>query len=271
MRRFLATALAITAGAGCAKAAQGSGDGDASVSDTDAGDGPDAASCDELCDQDDDGVPDGPDECADTASGADVNDVGCSDAQVDPTLEDVWPPYGLTWTPTGELGRAGGMVWTYTGITRADLFHIYWVLCDDPATPCAMSLDGPVDMPNEQWQFNAPSSDVLAGRLGFSNTTHITLADTTTLTLAGRMTVTIVDAADVAIPFNTLLALGVTGRDGEYGAEIAGAGYKVTALAEVYDTNAATWTPYLDYYDAAPTADPGLGTATSIGGSFYGE
>jgi hypothetical protein len=33
-----------------------------------------------------------------------------------------------------------------------------------------------------------------------------------------------------------------------------------------------TWLPYLDYYDAAPTPDPGGGDiTTSFAGSFYSE
>ena len=56
----------------------------------------------------------------------------------------MFPPFGLTWTPSGELGRAGGLTWTYTGIQRGDLFHIWWVVCDDPGMPCGLSLDGPI-------------------------------------------------------------------------------------------------------------------------------
>jgi hypothetical protein len=37
----------------------------------------------------------------------------------------------------------------------------------------------------------------------------------------------------------------------------------------VQDTTTTTWTPYLDYYDAAPTPVAGMGTTTSFGGSFY--
>ena len=53
-------------------------------------------------------------------------------------------PRSETWTSTGELGRVGGLTWTYTGIDRGDLFHIYWIVCDDPAEPCGLSLDGPI-------------------------------------------------------------------------------------------------------------------------------
>jgi hypothetical protein len=270
MKRVLFTAPAILALLGCAKGAPGGGSGDAGP-DAEQGEDVDASTCGEFCDTDGDGVVDGVDECADTQNGAVVNDVGCADNQVTPELEDTWPPYGLTWTPTGDLGRAGGLVWTYSGIDRADMFHVYWVVCDDPATPCGVSLDGPVDEPNEHWQFNAPGSDLPGGRLVFLNTTHIALADATNPTIAGRLTVTIVDALDMPVPFVALSAIGVTARDAEYGAEILGAAYEVVARAEVYDTATSTWTPYLDYYDAAATPDPGPGTATSFGGSFYDE
>ena len=35
--------------------------------------------------------------------------------------------------------------------------------------------------------------------------------------------------------------------------------------------NSSTWTPYLDYYDAAPTPVVGGGVTTSFGGSFYAK
>jgi hypothetical protein len=271
----LCAALVAWIGAGgCAKGKTGGDDGDdddvAGQPDASAGD-IDGSSCGELCDQDGDGVLDPNDACPATPSGDVVNQVGCSVSQVTPTLEPDFPPFGLTWTPTGDLGRAGGLTWTYTGIDRADLFHIYWIVCDDPATPCGLSLDGAVDGLSENWQASAPASDLAAGRLVFTNTTHIVLADSSTPQLNGRLTVTIFDASNASIPFAYLATLGVTGRAGQFGSEIPGTGYKVVALAEVQDPSSGSWVPYLDYYDAAPTPETGGSTATSFGGSFYAE
>ena len=64
--------------------------------------------------------------------------------------------------------------------------------------------------------------------------------------------------------------IGVTARNGTHGAEIPGTGYKVKVLAEVKDATSA-WTPYLDYYDAAPTPTTGGGVYTSFDGAFYDE
>ena len=73
------------------------------------------------------------------------------------------------------------------------------------------------------------------------------------------------------MPIGDLNSLGIVGRDGEYGTEVKGAGYTITMLIEVQDA-AAVWTPYLDYYDTAPTPEMGMGLAQlSIGGSFYAE
>lgn len=226
-------------------------------------------SCEPMCDQDDDDVLDDDDECPDTPAGEPVNDVGCADSQVDPELQDDFPPYGLTWTPTGDLGRPGGLTWTYTGIDDADLFHIYWVLCDDPATPCGVSLDGPIDTMGEEWQFSAVDSDLPGGMMVFYNATNIALEDGSSPAVTGRLTMTMVGAGGVPIPFADLATLGVSGLDGEYGAEIPGTGFTIVAIVEVEDGPA--WTPYLDYFDAAATADPGPGSAVSFGGSFYDE
>jgi hypothetical protein len=272
--------LALTvfaAVAGCANAKPGgatadSGNGSGGGSNTiDAGPTADA-SCGNMCDHDHDGVVDGIDECPNTTLGDPVNHVGCSDAQLTSTLQP-FPPFGLTWTPTGNLGRAGGLTWTYVGIERSDLFHIDWVVCDDPATPCGLSLDGAIDMAPENWSFNAASSDLPNGKLAFINSTHIALADGTSPAIAGRLTVTIVDAAmpPAPIAFATVASLHVPPRLGQYGAEIKGTGYTVTVLAEVQDPTSLAWVPYLDYYDAAQTPPTGNTVTTSFGASFYAK
>ncbi len=225
--------------------------------------------CGDMCDGDEDGVLDGADECADTPALEPVNTVGCGDSQLDPTLQETWPPYGLTWAPTGDAGRAGGLTWTYTGIDHGDLFHIVWVPCDDPATPCGVSLDGPIEVA-EQWAFSAAGSNLPGGVMVFTNTTQIPLADGTSPTLTGRLTLSIVGESGEPLPFEGVGALGVTARDGDYGTEIPGSGFAVAVLIEVQDAS-LVWTPYLDYFDAAPTPDPGPGTAVSFGGSFYDE
>lgn len=230
-------------------------------------------SCVELCDADGDGVFDPADECPGTLTGAPVNTAGCSDAQVDPVLATEWPPFGLTWTPTGNLGRAGGLTWTYTGIQRADLFHIAWVACDDPM-PHGISLDGPLDMPDETWVFSAADSDLIAGKLVLTNTTRIQLDGGTTNTLAGRVTLMIRDASDTPLLWKAVAELGIPAappRGGTHGAEITGTGFVVTALAEVQDPTTLTWSPFLDYFDAAPTPPLGPMVAMSFGGSFYSE
>jgi hypothetical protein len=267
MNRFVCLTATLVIAASCAKGGTAAPVSDAS---NEVSDAPPDASCGDLCDRDNDGVVDGNDECPNTPAGMMVNSVGCADSQVMPTLEPMFPPYGLIWTNAGDLGRAGGLTWTYTGISREDLFHIYWIICDDPATPCGVSLDGPLDA-SESWQYSAADSMLAAGKVVFTNTTHILLADTSTPLLAGRLTVTIVDANDAPLPFADVAALGVTPRVGRFGAEITGTGFKVVALTEVRPSAASPWTPYLDYYDAAPTPMAGGGTTTSFGGSFYDE
>jgi hypothetical protein len=261
---FAIAAVALPlAVAGCSHA-NGGDDDNGTV---DAGGG-DAAQCGDACDSDQDGVVDAADECPNTPPEVPVNRAGCSDSQVSPTLEPDFPPFGLTWTPTGDIGRAGGLTWTYEGIDRTDRFHIYWVVCDDPATPCGVSLDGPIDAAPENWTFSTLSA-LGAGRLIFDNAPTIRLADNTTTQLTGRLVMTIKDGFGNPLPFAPAASLNIPARTGMYAAPIPGVGFTVTAIIEVQDS-AAVWTPYLDYYDAAATPDPGS-TSVSFGGSFYSE
>jgi hypothetical protein len=199
-----------------------------------------------------------------------VNHAGCSDSQLQPKLEPMFPPYMLVWTTGGDIGRAGGLTWTYDGIQRGDLFHIWWIICDDPLKPCGVSLDGPIDKPSESWRFNAIESELAAGKIVYNNTTSVALDGGASVGLDGRLTVTIADGMNIPFPFAPVAMLGVTARAGGYGAEIPGTAYKVTALIEVKDAMSA-WMPYLDYYDTAPTPMMGGSTAVSFGASFYSK
>lgn len=220
-------------------------------------------------DTDGDGVPDSTDKCPNTPPGEPVNSKGCSDSQTKPMVEHFPPSFPVTWTPTGDLGRAGGLTWAYTGIDRKDLFHIWWVLCDDPVDSCGLSLDGPINSPTMAWIASLPDSDLGNGKLVLKDTTRIALADGSKQALPGRLTVTIVDANSAPIAWANVSDLGLTARAGGFGFVVEGTSYTLTALAEVQDPNSLTWTPYLDYFDAAPTVDMGTGTAVSFGGSFY--
>jgi hypothetical protein len=263
----LVAASALACAAGCAKGSAAT-DVDSGVSEP-----ADAAidGCGSMCDADHDGVFDPDDQCAHTMMGAPVNHAGCADSQTTWMLEPAFPPYHLMWTPTGDLGKAGGLTWTYTAIERGDLFHTDWVLCDDPAQACGISLDGPIDAMGEQWTFSAADSSLGGGTLVFTNTTHILLDDMTTPALDGRLTVKITDASDMPIAFLPVTSFNLPARAGKYAAEIKGVAFKVTALAEVAPAGTTTWTPYIDYYDAAPTPMTGGSTAVSLRGDFYSK
>ncbi|MEO8875691.1 MAG: hypothetical protein ABI461_08900 [Polyangiaceae bacterium] len=166
----------------------------------------------------------------------------------------------------------GGLTWAYSGINRGDLFHIYWIICDDPAQPCGLSLDGPINPASEVWTYSAPDSDLTKGKIVYTNATDILLADASKPALTGRLTVTILGDSAAPVPFADVATLGVTARIGKYGAEIMGNAFKVTAIIEVKDPATATWMPYLNYYDASgtpPTGDASGNASVSFGGSFY--
>ena len=108
-----------------------------------------------------------------------------------------------------------------------------------------------------------------AGTLVFINATHILLADGTMPALTGRLTMTIVDGNNAPIPFADVATLMVPARLGTYGAEIPGTAFTVVAVIEVQPVGGTTWTPFLDYYDAASTPVAGGDAQVSFGGSFY--
>jgi hypothetical protein len=208
-------------------------------------------------------TPDAPCTSCDASSGVDGGG---------PKLEKNFPPYGLSWTPTGDMGRAGGLTWAYTGIDRGSLVHIWWLVCDDPLNACGLSMAGPIDRPTEAWLFDASRSDLPNGTLAFTDTTRIALADGSFEGLPGRLTINIVDASSAPVPFAGVSTLGIHARAGQYGAEITGTAFTVTLLGEVQDPTTQAWTPYLDYYDAQPTPDTGGPYLTvDLDGAFYDD
>ena len=189
-----------------------------------------------------------------------------------PHLEKNFPPYGLVFTMTGDMGRAGGLTWSYTGINRGSLTHIWWILCDDPLNPCGLSMAGPIDRPSEDWLFDASRSDLPNGKIAFTDTTRLALDGGSFEALPGRLTITIADASNAAVPFASVASLGGFARAGQYGAEIPGTAFTLQLLGEVQDPTSMTWTPYLDYYDSQPTPSTGGPYLTvDLDGFFYDE
>jgi hypothetical protein len=227
------------------------------------------ASCGDLCDSDGDGVVDGMDQCPNTPAGAPVDKKGCADSQLTPMLNPNFPPYGLTWSHTGDPGRAGGLTWGYTGIDRGDLFHIYWLFCDDPSMPCGLSLDGPIDVPAESWTLSDTQTDLLNGKLVYTNAMHVVGTGGVSETVNGRLTITVTDGS-APIPFVNVAVLKVTARRASYGVEIKGTAFQAVVTTEVQDPSTQAWTPSLDWYDAQQTdADAGMPVFSSFDGAFY--
>lgn len=264
--RFVVSAIVVAAGCAKGKVAPDGpigGPADAEVPTIDMG-------CGTQCDTDGDGVPDSSDKCPSTPKGAPVNHDGCSDDQLTATLNPDFPPYGLTWVASGDIARAGGLTWRYTAISRGDLFHIWWIPCDDPTEQCGVSFDGPIDQAAEHWAPDVADSDLANGKLVFTNTTNILLDDTTAPAINGRLTVMATDSANAPIAWSDVATQHVTTRQAQYAAEIKGTGFVIVVTEEVQNPSNGAWTPALDYYDGAPTPSTGGPYVyQSFDGAFY--
>ena len=253
-------ALAMVAAAGCARGGDGGGGGGGETVD---------GSCGDQCDSDSDGVSTRWTSARTRRRARWSTAKGALTRSSRQSSSPTFPPYNLMWTSGGDIGRPGGLTWTYEGIQRGDLFHIYWIICDDPLQPCGISLDGPIDKPSESWKFSATDSDLPAGKVVFTNITAIALDGGSSQALDGRLTIRSCPRRTSRFRSDRQRARRARAC-GCLWRRDSGTGYKVAALIEVRDTS-GTWTPYLDYYDAAPTPMMGGSTSVSFGASFYSK
>ena len=154
------------------------------------------------------------------------------------------PFTGVTYAAAGDIGKAGGLTWTFSGLTGqlTQYQSLEWGPTDPNAVELAMNGDSTFSTPgfSQVLAFNAGASDLANGKAVWIGSTPYPIAQPPeTLTLLTRLTMTATDTA-TNLPITGFKA--TSGYGG--GATIPVTGdFSANMLFEVSDNNGATWTP----------------------------
>jgi uncharacterized repeat protein (TIGR01451 family) len=180
-----------------------------------------------------------------------------------PVQPGVAPLSGVTFPSTGDIGRAGGLTYTFSGVTG--LMSQFQTLEWGPAGPDSvqLSMNGPIS-PANTLTFNTGASDLANGKAVWMGTAQYPIAQPPgTIQLLTRFTMTAKDSNNVPITgFNATSGYG----DGAT-ANVLG-DFSATLLFEVSDNNGTSWMAAKDYFDTHQNV-PGNEMFSSFTGAFF--
>src|SRR5215831_20707601 len=178
-----------------------------------------------------------------------------------PVQPGIAPFTGVSFTTAGDIGRAGGLTYSFSGLTpalMAQFQDLEWGPAD--ATAVQLSMDGNAGFtePGQTLEFSAPQSDLAGGMARWTGTSQYPIAQPPqTLTLLTRFTM------QANPPLNATTGYG----DGAT-TTVAG-NFSVNLLFEVSADGGATWTPAKDYFDAQQNVSANSIQSSFLGGFFY--
>ena len=188
-------------------------------------------------------------------------------AGADTTIGPVFPAPGSgTWTSTGtptggEIGKAGGITWSYTGVDPTQFDQMVWGL-GYPDFPSTYSFG----LNTATLAYNPATSNLSAGILNFSGSAEFPNLDGSTPTYLIQLTVSTVTGPSAFVAPADLTGLTV---DPSAGGVLPVTGdYSVNLIIQVSTDDGSTWTPANDYFNDTPHAI-GATTSSSVQGDFW--
>lgn len=171
------------------------------------------------------------------------------------------PFTGVTATPSGDIGTAGGLTYTFSGLTPTLLQQfnsVEWGPADANAIELAMNGDASFRTPGQVLTFNPGESNLAGGTAVWTGSTPYPLAQPPgTPTLLTRFTLT------VSTPLNAVSGYGD-------GATVPVTGdFSANLLFEVSADNGVTWTPALTYFNSQQNVPGNTIQSSFTGGFFY--
>ena len=161
----------------------------------------------------------------------------------------------------GNIARAGGRTFTFSGFDFGAVDEIYWGPTDDffvPAPGVGAAMDGSIDSPGEFLTFDSV--------LGYyTGDTTIDITNVGTLAVETRFVVTVLDGGTSLFDASSL---GI-GSETQAVAEITGDPFEFNAIFEARFAGGTGWTGFLDFFDAQQTTGSGLARTDFQGALYY--
>lgn len=183
------------------------------------------------------------------------------------TIGPVFPAPGSgTWTSTGtpaggEIGKSGGITWSYTGVDPTQFDQMVWGL-GYPNFPATFSFG----LNTATLAFDSATSDLGGGILNFTGTAQFPNLDGSTPSYPVRLQVTTLTGPSAFADPASLTGLTV---DPSAGGVLPVTGdFSVKLIIEVSTNGGTTWTPANDYFNSTPHT-AGVSTSSSVQGDFW--
>jgi uncharacterized repeat protein (TIGR01451 family) len=182
-----------------------------------------------------------------------------------PVLPGVAPLASVTFPSAGDIGRAGGLTYIFSGVTG--LMSQFQKLEWGPADPNSvqLSMDGPITGPANTLTFDPTDSNLAAGKaVWMGNASYPIAQPPGTIPLLTRFTMTATDTA-TSTPITNFNA---TSGYGDGATATVSGDFSAHLLFEV-SPDGTTWTPAKDYFDAHQNVLGNQIFSSFTGGFFY--
>ena len=168
----------------------------------------------------------------------------------------------------GGIGRAGGIVFTYSDITLANTTNVYWSMITDSIK---LSMDGSVYDSSEILVFNPDISDLANGIASWTGSTKIPAEGSDTIPLLSKFTITVVDFNDDPLQLIEGKTMGLPENTGGMVHDTGSTMVFKVKMEMFVSYDSINYIPYLDYYEAAPTPVEAISAFVSCSAGFYWE
>lgn len=192
--------------------------------------------------------------------------VGQSAALADPTPSGpvqpgTAPVAGVTYTSSGNIGEAGGLTYSFSGLSSAVMAQfsdLEWGPADSSAVQLSLDGNASFSEPGQTMSFDSTGSDLATGTAVWTGTTQYPIAQPAeTLTLDTMFIMTASTGLDATSGYGDGATVPVSGN------------FSVNLLFEVSADGGTTWTPALDYFNAQQNVIGNTIQSSFQGGFFY--
>ena len=171
------------------------------------------------------------------------------------------PVAGVTYTSSGDIGEAGGLTYSFSGLTSAVMAQftdLEWGPADTSAVQLSMDGNTSFSESGQTLAFNAADSDLAGGTAVWTGSSQYPIAQPSeTLTLDTRFTMTASTGLIATSGYGDGATVPVSGN------------FSVNLLFEVSADGGSTWTPATDYFNSQQNVIGNTIQSSFQGGFFY--